>query len=109
MTEDEDIDLGPARVAELLEDDGWQVIDVREPHEREQARIAGTRHIALGTLTEEAATIDRDRPVLFYCRVGNRSTMALRAFRASGYDARHLEGGIEAWVAAGLPVEQGEE
>jgi rhodanese-related sulfurtransferase len=109
VTEDEDIELGPARVAELIEDDGWQVIDIREPHERVEARIAGTRHIPLASLTEQADTIDRERPVLFYCHVGNRSTMALRAFRASGYDARHLEGGIEAWVAAGLPVEQGDE
>ena len=50
--------------------------------------------------------VDRERAVVFYCRVGHRSGMAAEAFRGSGYDAHNLAGGIEAWEAAGLPVER---
>lgn len=96
-------ELAPERVAEALAE-GWQVIDVREPHEREAGHIAGTRHVALDALTAEAESIDRSRPVVFYCRVGARSAMATEAFRASGYEAYNLAGGIVAWERRGLPL-----
>jgi rhodanese-related sulfurtransferase len=96
-------DLAPARVAELLAE-GWPVIDVREPHEREAGHIAGTRHIELGDLTARAGTLDQAEPLIFYCRVGARSAMATQAFRASGFEAYHLTGGIMAWVQAGLEL-----
>jgi rhodanese-related sulfurtransferase len=56
-------------------------------------------------LTEQAAEIDRDKPVIFYCRVGSRSAMATQAFKAAGYEAYNLDGGIAAWVANGLEIE----
>jgi rhodanese-related sulfurtransferase len=103
-TPDESAELEPERVAEALAE-GWQVIDVREPYEREAGRIAGTRHIELSQLAAEASTLDRERPVIFYCRVGNRSAMATDAFRASGLNAYNLRGGITEWVRRGLPIE----
>ncbi|HKH79286.1 MAG TPA: rhodanese-like domain-containing protein, partial [Solirubrobacteraceae bacterium] len=100
------IDVDPGRVA------GWiaseppaQVIDVREPYEREAGRIEGSRHIELVALTGEAGTIDRDRPVIFYCRVGARSTMAAQAFRAAGYEAYSMTGGLVRWASEGRPLE----
>jgi rhodanese-related sulfurtransferase len=101
-----EIDVDPARVAEwLAEDPAPQVIDVREPYEREAGHIAGTRHIELNNLTAEAPTVDRERPVVFYCRVGARSTMAAQAFRASGYEAYSMTGGLRRWADEGLPLE----
>jgi rhodanese-related sulfurtransferase len=98
-------DLSPARVAELQRD-GAQLIDVREPYEREAGRIPGdSAHIEMDQLTEQAESIDRDRPVVFYCRTGSRSSMAAQAFSAAGYDAHNLDGGLKAWVADGLPIE----
>ena len=97
-------ELTPARVAELLAE-GWPVIDVREPHEREAGHIDGTRHIELGDLTARAGTLDQAEPLIFYCRVGARSAMATQAFRASGFEAYHLTGGIVAWVEAGMEIE----
>ena len=91
-------------MAEALAE-GWQVVDVREPYEREAGHIAGTRHIELANLPSEAATLDRERPVIFYCRVGNRSAMATEAFRASGFTAYNLAGGITEWVRQGRPIE----
>jgi rhodanese-related sulfurtransferase len=99
-----DDELEPEQVAEVLAE-GWQVVDVREPHEREAGHIAGTSHIPLDRLTSEAATLDPERPVVFYCRVGNRSTMAAQAFRTAGFEAYNLAGGITEWVRRGLPIE----
>jgi rhodanese-related sulfurtransferase len=102
---DSEHELDPREVERRLREDGWTVIDVREPHEREAGHVAGTRHIELEGLPAQAETIDRDRPVIFLCRVGSRSGMATQAFRASGYEAYNLRGGIVAWVEAGLPLE----
>jgi rhodanese-related sulfurtransferase len=106
MTPATDIDVDPARVAEWLEEDPTlQVIDVRETYEREAGHIAGTRHIELNHLTAEASTVDRERPVIFYCRVGGRSTMAAQAFRASGFQAYSMDGGLRRWADEGRPLE----
>src|ERR1700710_587890 len=93
-----ELEVDPARVAEWLQQDAPpQVIDVREPHERQAGHIDATRHIELVKLTGEATTIDRERPVVFYCRVGARSAMAAQAFRASGYEAYSMSGGLLRW------------
>lgn len=101
---DPEHDLDAGQVAERLEDEDWQVIDVREPYERDAGHIPNTRHIELERLAGQADSIDRERPVVFYCRLGARSAMATQAFRASGYEAYNLSGGISAWASAGLPL-----
>jgi rhodanese-related sulfurtransferase len=99
-------EINPRQAADLLsEAGGAQLVDVREPYEHEAGRIAGSLHIELQRLPGEVATLDRERPVLFYCRSGSRSALAADAFAAAGFDARNLDGGLEAWVAAGLPIE----
>ncbi len=91
-------DLTPQETAERLRADAdVQLIDVREPDEHEAGRIAGDRLIALGELTAQAESIDRDRPVIFYCRSGARSAMAADAFGGAGYEAHNLAGGLQAW------------
>lgn len=104
---DPEYELEPTRVQEMLNAGEADVIDVRRPDEREEARIAGTRHVELTSLQGEVDTLDRERPVIFYCAVGERSAMATDAFRSGGFEAFNLRGGIEAWVAEGLPVESG--
>ena len=94
-----DIAIEPERVAGWLADDpALQVVDVREPYEREAGHIAGTRHIELNKLSAEAASLDAQRPVVFYCRVGARSAMAAQALRAAGFEAYTMSGGIVRWV-----------
>lgn len=98
-------DYSPRQVADLLARDEIQLVDVRAVHEHEAGRIAGDRLIELGSLQEQANTIDRDRPVVFYCRSGGRSAMATEAFRQAGYDAHNMTGGLLQWHAEGLPLE----
>ena len=86
-------------------DENAQLVDVRAEHEWEAGRIRGAVHLPLAELNERVEELDRDRPVVLYCRGGNRSTMAAEALSAAGYDAAKLEGGIRAWAEAGLPLE----
>jgi hydroxyacylglutathione hydrolase/adenylyltransferase/sulfurtransferase len=98
--------LEPAEVARLVREEGWLIVDVREPYEREAGHIEGSMHVELKDLSARAAEIPRDTPVVFQCRVGSRSAMAAQAFRASGVGAHNLRGGLSAWVAAGLPLDR---
>lgn len=85
--------------------DGAQLVDVRAEHEWEAGRIEGAVHLPLAELSERAGEIERDRPVVLYCRGGNRSTMAADALAAEGYEAVKLSEGIVGWAEAGLPLE----
>ncbi|HSZ70054.1 MAG TPA: rhodanese-like domain-containing protein [Solirubrobacteraceae bacterium] len=99
------IDAQPAQVAEWLErDPELQLVDVREAYEREAGHIAGSRHIELVQLSARAGELDRERPVVFYCRVGARSEMAAQALRAAGVQAHSLSGGLVRWAAEGRPL-----
>ena len=101
----DDVDMAPEHVAERHGAAEVQLVDVRETYEWEAGRIAGARHIELERVASQAGTIDHERPVVFYCRLGARSGMAANAFRRAGYDAYSLDGGLEAWVDRGLPLE----
>jgi rhodanese-related sulfurtransferase len=100
-----DSDYTPRQVAELHAEGELQLIDVRQPYEHEAGRIQGDRLIALAELQSQAETIERDRPVVFYCRSGSRSAMATEAFRQAGFDAHNMAGGLLEWEAAGLPLQ----
>jgi rhodanese-related sulfurtransferase len=91
--------------AQQLIEEGAQLIDVRAQHEWDAGRIAGATHLPLGELSERVGEIDDDRPVVIYCRGGNRSTMATEALAAAGYDAAKLSEGVVGWAEAGLPLE----
>ncbi len=83
------------------------LVDVREPHEYEIARIPGATLIPLRTLPERVAELDSSRTVVLYCHHGQRSQRALEFLRQSGFRRlKNLRGGIEAWsrkVDPGVP------
>jgi rhodanese-related sulfurtransferase len=81
-----------------------QFLDVREDYEWNEGRIEGAIHIPLQQVLDgRTEGLDRDRPVVIYCRSANRSEVARLMLEARGFDASILEGGSEAWVAEGLP------
>src|SRR3954452_24340724 len=98
------LDVTPADVRARHERGEIALVDVREPDEHAAGRIAGARHLELGRLAAEADSIGRDRPVVFYCRVGARSAMAAQAFRRAGWEAYSMAGGLEAWAQAPRPL-----
>lgn len=90
--------------AQKLIEEGAQLVDVRAQHEWDAGHIVGAIHVPLAELAQRASEIDQERPVVLYCRGGNRSTMAAAALGDAGYDAAKLVEGIVGWDEAGLPL-----
>jgi rhodanese-related sulfurtransferase len=100
----EGLEVSTEETARALADGGAQVVDVREPYERDAGYVEGTEHIELQQLAGAAESLDRERPVIFYCRSGVRSLMAAQAFRRAGYEAWSMAGGLVDWAAEGRPI-----
>ena len=84
-----------------------ELIDVREPFEREICAVEGSRHIPMRQIPEQLADLPRDRPLLILCHHGGRSLRVTQYLRAQGFDqATNIVGGIEAWaqeIQPGMP------
>ena len=85
------------------------LVDVREPFEHTTERIEGSRHVPLGEVQPHRFTSEgQGQRLVFHSRSGARSSKALErcvaALEQEGIEAFHLEGGIEAWKAAGKPI-----
>lgn len=91
--------------AQKLIEGGAQLVDVRAEHEWNAGRISGAKHVPLAELAERTGEIDKEQPVVLYCRGGNRSTMATDALTDAGFDAVKLSEGIVGWEEADLPLE----
>ncbi|MCU0881774.1 MAG: rhodanese family protein [Hyphomonadaceae bacterium] len=81
---------------------GAILVDVREADEHARTRIPGARHAPLaGGLTG----LPQEGVVVFHCRTGNRTSInAGKLASSTGCQAYVLEGGLDGWKAAGLPV-----
>ena len=74
------------------------VLDVREPHEHEIARIEGAKLIPLSQLPDRLGDLDGHREIVTHCHHGARSLKALEILKAAGFSkVRSLRGGIDAW------------
>ncbi len=74
------------------------LVDVREPHEYEIARIHGAMLLPLTTLPARLAELDSSREIVLHCHKGQRSMRALEFLHQSGFrKLKNLRGGIEAW------------
>ncbi|MBT8361804.1 MAG: rhodanese-like domain-containing protein [Desulfobacterales bacterium] len=86
------------------------LIDVRTPQERKQMRIAGSRLVPVGDVIRGKVIFPPDKPVILVCAVGGRSYIAGKALVSRGFSRIYnMDGGIEAWRRAGLPLERGPE
>ena len=87
--------------AQGLLGDGARLIDIRSPHEFDEAHVPGSDNQPLGS----GAGFDEGEAVVFLCRTGKRTQMN-EGELASLCQARAylIDGGLEAWREAGLPV-----
>jgi rhodanese-related sulfurtransferase len=86
------------------------LIDVRTPQERKQMRIAGSQLVPVGDVIRGKASFPPEKPIILVCAVGGRSYIAGKALASYGYSRIYnMEGGIEAWHRAGLPLQHGPE
>jgi rhodanese-related sulfurtransferase len=81
-------------------------VDIREPDEHARARIPGAHNLPLSRLAEAEIAVQAGKPVLFHCRSGARTAGASDqlAAKAGPCEAYVVEGGLDAWKSAGLPV-----
>lgn len=80
------------------------LLDVREPPEWDAGHIAEAVLIPMGQLGRRQAELPTDRRIICVCRSGRRSQLVTDALVGAGYDAVNLEGGMQAWQAARLPI-----
>lgn len=101
----------PRELADQLASGRVRILDVRTPAEFESAHIRGAYNVPLDQLAEHAAEIRAvDDPVVLVCASGQRARRAESALLEAGMRQLHvLDGGINAWTAAGLPAVRGRE
>ncbi len=90
-----------------LDEDKAVLIDIREPDEHAREHIAGSRLVPLSGFDAADFPGDRDKIAVFHCNSGNRTcTLASQVLGLGFAEIYHLEGGLQAWKSAGLPVER---
>lgn len=98
--------LKPEDVAQRLFERRAVLVDIREPDEFARRRARGALSRPLSTLDAQGLGLPDAREVIFTCRSGMRTgANGQRLASACGARAYVLDGGLDAWDAAGLPVE----
>ncbi len=104
--------ITPDALADLLrERHDVRLLDVRTPAEFGSVHIRGAYNVPLDTLGEHSEEISANitTPLVLVCRSGSRARRAEDALKQAGMASLHvLDGGMEAWIAAGQPVRRGE-
>jgi rhodanese-related sulfurtransferase len=96
-----------AEAKEKVENGGVQVIDVRTAEEFRTGHVAGALNIPHMSVFARNGELARDRELVFICQVGQRSALACEFAAAAGLkDLCNVEGGTEAWIKAGYPVDK---
>ena len=93
--------------AQLVEDGDAVLLDVREPDEWRSVRTPQALHIPMRQLSTSTDRLPGGGTIACICHVGARSAVVADALVGAGYDAVNVAGGMDAWEAAGLPVERG--
>lgn len=97
--------ITPERAAALIRE-GAALVDIREADEHARERIPGARHHALSRIDAEHPARPGDDVLIFHCRSGMRTkgNAARLAAAAPNCESYIVEGGLDAWKKAGLPV-----
>jgi rhodanese-related sulfurtransferase len=91
--------------AALQSDNPPLLLDVREPYEWRQVRIADATHIPMNSVPDRLAELPHDRQIVVLCAHGSRSFGVAYFLREKGFDAYNLPGGITQWHIQGGDVE----
>lgn len=91
----------------MADEDGYTIVDVRTPGERELGHPPGSIHIELETIPNNLTRLEGTK-VLAFCRSGSRSHHATRFLTDQGIEALNVTGGMVAWQRASLPVRKGQ-
>ncbi|WP_372753029.1 rhodanese-like domain-containing protein [Mariniflexile sp.] len=99
--------VSPNEAYQVMKDTLVQIIDLRTPAEFEEGYLKNAINIDVmaSSFSKEIKQVDSLKPILIYCRSGNRSEQSLAVFLKAGFTKiYHLEAGILGWEAAQLPI-----
>jgi rhodanese-related sulfurtransferase len=86
---------------------GIRLIDVREPDEYAAAAISGSELVPLATIPEASQDWPKEQRLYLHCKAGGRSARAAQFLMDQGFaDVINVTGGMDAWLAAGLPKKE---
>jgi adenylyltransferase/sulfurtransferase len=93
-------------IGKMASGDDFFLLDVRTPLENAAQAIEGSHLIPIQELGNRAHELPRDKEIVVYCRIGNRSAHASAYLARLGYKVKNLEGGIALWnrTAEGVSV-----
>jgi rhodanese-related sulfurtransferase len=106
--------LTPQQVKEELSKGNVNLIDIRESEELQNGKIPGAVNAPRGMLEFYADSslpyyrpeFDKNKRIILHCASGGRSALAVKTLQEMGYEnIAHLDGGLKAWVEAGMDVE----
>jgi rhodanese-related sulfurtransferase len=80
------------------------LLDVREDDEWAAGHASEAIHMPMSRILQQASSLPRDRTIVCVCHVGVRSAAVAAALNRAGWNALNVAGGMDAWVAAGLPL-----
>jgi rhodanese-related sulfurtransferase len=89
----------------LIASTGASVLDIRDDEDWEEARIAGAVHHAEDVVIERLDDFPEDTAIVVVCADGERSAKLAARLREEGKEAASIDGGMDAWREAGLPVQ----
>jgi len=94
--------IGPDQLIEKINSrEDFYLLDVRTPAENAAQAITGSHLIPLQELGYRMHELPKNKEIVVYCRVGNRSAYASAFLAKQGYKVKNLEGGILLWNTAG--------
>ncbi|WP_460218146.1 rhodanese-like domain-containing protein [Psychroserpens sp. MEBiC05023] len=99
--------VSPEEMQSLLELEDIQLVDVRTPEERKLGYIEHSQNIDITspTFEEDLVKLDKSKPVVVYCKSGNRSAKCSEKLKDAGFVKIYdLEGGFEKWKFKGLNI-----
>ena len=99
--------ITPRETQVLLKSDNVQLIDVRTPEEYNTGYIANAQNIDYfsPTFDEDIKKLDKEKPVIVYCKSGRRSTKSSEILLNAGFvNIYNLKGGITQWKLEGLKI-----
>jgi phage shock protein E len=77
----------------------FMLLDVRTPQENAEQAIENSLLIPVQELAYRMRELPKDKDIVVYCRIGNRSAYACALLASHGYRVQNLEGGILVWNA----------
>lgn len=96
--------MSPQTLANKLDD--VYLLDVRGLSEWQDGHVRGAHHIPLGQVADHLDDLPRDQPIVVQCGTGLRSQIIASLLQTHGFkEVSNQDGGMEAWLDAGLPVE----